>query len=238
MGHTESHSINDFIDRWQKSGAAERANYQLFLAELCDVLEVERPAPTQPNDEQNTYVFERAVTFQNPDGSTSLGRIDLYKRGCFVLEAKQGSEKTGSVRGKGSEATALLFPNSAQKKKKGTAVCGAKTWDDAMLRARGQAEQYAKALPTSEGWPVFLIVVDIGHLFELYTDFTWAGKTYLPFPDAQSHRLKLADLAREEIRELLRLVWTEPLALDPSRRTARVHRLPKGFEHRLKGIEL
>jgi hypothetical protein len=27
-----------FIARWRSSGAAERANYQLFLSELCDVL--------------------------------------------------------------------------------------------------------------------------------------------------------------------------------------------------------
>ena len=29
--------ISDFISRWQASGSAERANYQLFLCELCDV---------------------------------------------------------------------------------------------------------------------------------------------------------------------------------------------------------
>ena len=39
-----------FIARWQKSGAAERANYQLFLSELCDVLGVPRPDPTTPDD--------------------------------------------------------------------------------------------------------------------------------------------------------------------------------------------
>lgn len=224
--------FEDFIARWQASGAAERANYQLFLAELCDVLGVARPAPTQVDDRVNEYVFERAVTFQNPDGSTSPGRIDLYKRGCFVLEAKQGSEKaTGADAG-------TLFVDLGKKQKRGTAVRGTRAWDDAMLRARGQAEQYAKALPTEEGWPVFLLVVDIGHSFELYADFNRAGKTYLPFPDAQSHRLKLADLAREEIRERLRLVWTDPLALDPSRRSARVTRevaaklaaLAKSFE--------
>ncbi|MDB5352801.1 MAG: hypothetical protein JWN86_4048 [Planctomycetota bacterium] len=77
-----------FLTRWEASGAAERANYQLFLSELCDVVGVPRPEPTRPDDAENAYVFERAVTFQNPDGSTSAGRIDLYKRGCFVLEAK------------------------------------------------------------------------------------------------------------------------------------------------------
>lgn len=32
-----------FLARWQHSGAAERANYQLFLSELCDLLDVPRP---------------------------------------------------------------------------------------------------------------------------------------------------------------------------------------------------
>ncbi len=82
-----------FVARWGSSGAAERANYQLFLSELCDLLGVPRPDPTRPDDADNAYVFERGVTFHHPDGTTSTGRIDLYKRGCYVLEAKQGVEK-------------------------------------------------------------------------------------------------------------------------------------------------
>ncbi len=54
-----------FIARWQKSGAAERANYQLFLSELCDLLGVPRPDPTTPDDAANAYVFERTVTFHH-----------------------------------------------------------------------------------------------------------------------------------------------------------------------------
>ena len=38
--------IAAFIRRWEKSGGAERANYQLFLTELCDVLGVNHPEPT------------------------------------------------------------------------------------------------------------------------------------------------------------------------------------------------
>jgi hypothetical protein len=146
--------IQNFIARWKESGAAERANYQLFLSELCDVLEVERPAPSRGDDDQNAYVFERAVTFHNPDGSTSNGRIDLYKRGCFVLEAKQGSDK--------ATTPAPLFEGVAEpvakssKGRRGTAVRGTRGWDVAMRAARGQAEQYVRALPVSEGNPPFM----------------------------------------------------------------------------------
>ena len=83
-----------FIARWHPSQSAERANYQLFLSELCDVIGVPRPDPSRPDDRDNAYVFERTVTFDHGDGTHSTGRIDLYKRGCFVLEAKQGSAAT------------------------------------------------------------------------------------------------------------------------------------------------
>ncbi len=229
-------AIATFISRWQASGASERANYVSFLNELCDQINVARPEPTQTDDAQNNYVFERNVTFHNADGSTSVGRIDLYKRACFVLEAKQGSEKQGKEQ---SEEENFLFEVTPQKtKRKGTAVRGTKGWDEAMLKARGQAERYAKELPASEGWPPFLVIVDVGYSIELYADFTRSGKTYLPFPDARSHRIQMADLARTEIQERLRLVWDDPLALDPSRRSALVTRevanklaaLAKSFE--------
>jgi hypothetical protein len=43
-----SPAIEAFITRWENSGAAERANYQMFLSELCDILEVPRPGPCKP----------------------------------------------------------------------------------------------------------------------------------------------------------------------------------------------
>ena len=196
-----------FIQRWAASGAAERANCQPFLSELCDLIGVPRPEPTKPDVAENAYVFERDVTFQNLDGSTSIGRIDLYKRGCFVLEAKQGSEQTAD------DPDFALSAGPKKKTKRGTAVRGTKGWDDAMVKARGQAEQYARALPHDEGWPPFLIVVDVGHSIELFADFTRSGKTYLPFPDPGSFRIRLEQLADEQRRETLKTVWAERLTL-------------------------
>ena len=86
----------DFLTRWADSGAAERANYQLFLSELCDILTVPRPDPTRADDRDNSYVFEKPVTFTSPDGTQTTGRIDLYKRSAFVLEAKQGSDASAA----------------------------------------------------------------------------------------------------------------------------------------------
>jgi type I restriction-modification system DNA methylase subunit len=210
----EEQAIKAFIERWRNSGAAERANCQIFLSELCALLGVEPPEPATPDTSLNAYVFERDVTFHHGDGSTSTGRIDLYKRGHFVLEAKQGAND--------QKSTDPLEP--AQKLKKGTAKRGTVAWDDAMLRARGQAEQYIRALPAEEGRPPFLVVVDVGHSIELYSEFSCTGGTYIPFPAPGSHRIFLRDLERPDIRERLKKVWEAPNELDPSKRSARVTR--------------
>ena len=201
-----------FIERWRNSAAAERANYALFLSELCDYLEVPRPDPAVADDSQDQYVFERPVTFRYPTGLSSTGRIDLYKRGCFVLEAKQGSQ---------APEPSLLFEAPHRR---GTAVRGTAGWDLAMLRARNQAEQYAKALPAADGWPPFLIVVDVGYSIEIFADFSGTGKAYVPFPDSLTHRILLQQIEYQPIRDRLRAIWLDPLSLDPSRISARVTR--------------
>ena len=196
--------IDAFIKRWEHTGAAERANYQIFLSELCVELDVEPPHPTLPDDALNAYVFEKSVRFPNRDGSVSLGRIDLYKRGHFVLEAKQGANDGDAKPGHG--------------------IRGSEGWDQSMVRAKNQAERYVRALPAAEGRPPFLLVVDVGHAIEIYSEFTRTGGIYIPFPDASCHRILIRDLADPALRERLRLVWTDPAALDPALRSARVTR--------------
>jgi hypothetical protein len=207
-----------FIHRWQRSEASERANYALFLSELCDYLELPRPEPSQADERLNTYVIDKAVVYQELDGSSTTNFIDLYKRDCFVLEAKQGSNPIQV------SLFELAPPEPKQRLKRGTAVRGTHGWDAAMVAAKGQAERYAKALPASEGWPPFLIVLDVGHSIELFADFSLTGKAYLPFPDPRNFRISLAELEKPEIRERLRAVWLEPHSLDPSRERARVTR--------------
>ncbi|WP_035271686.1 class I SAM-dependent DNA methyltransferase [Desulfonatronum thiodismutans] len=212
-----SPSLDAFIRKWRSAGGAERANAQPFLCDLCELLGVPGPDPAQPEDRNNAYVFERRVIFQHGDGSSSHGYIDLYKRGCFVLESKQG------VRRKEAERLSQAGRDSARAAKKGIGPRHSPAWDDAMLRAKGQAEQYARALPAEEGRPPFLVVVDVGHSIELYSEFTRTGGAYVPFPDPQTHRLLLSRLDQDDL-DLLRAVWTDPLSLDPARRTARVTR--------------
>ncbi|MGD9871876.1 MAG: class I SAM-dependent DNA methyltransferase [Thauera sp.] len=188
-------ALDTFIARWQRAGGSERANYQLFLTELCELLGLPRPDPAGDDTRDNAYVFERRVVMRQPDGSANNGFIDLYRRGAFVLEAKQ---------------TGRALDSSG--------------WDKAMLRAHNQADHYARALPADEGRPPFILVTDVGRNIELYAEFSRSGATYTPYPDPRSHRIRLEDLRRDDIRQRLRDVWLDPLALDPARRSARVTR--------------
>lgn len=193
-----------------------------FRQDLCDVIGVPRPDATLDDDSRNDYVYERSVTFHHEAGTTSTGRIDLYKRDCFVLEAKQG---TGTA---ALEQTVFTLappePDGNGQKKKGTARRGTARWDDAMVRAHGQAIGYARALPKDHGYPPFVIVVDVGHTIDLYVDFARSGRFWSHFPDAHAFRIKLEDLRDEKIRARLRTVWIDPLSLDPSRYAAAVTR--------------
>jgi len=93
-----------------------------------------------------------------------------------------------------------------------------------MRNARSQAEGYARALPVDHGWPPFILVCDVGHVIEVYADFSGQGKNYAQFPDRQSYRIYLEDLRQPEIRDRLAAIWTDPLSLDPTRVSARVTR--------------
>ncbi|WPL19210.1 hypothetical protein Thiowin_04320 [Thiorhodovibrio winogradskyi] len=211
--------INAFIARWGggvSHGGNERANLQLFLTEFCTLLDLPRPDPARADNSQNAYVFERSVTEHKADGSTTPRALDLYRRGCFVLEGKDTGKQTGSD-----------------------------GWDAAMVKAHKQAEHYVKALPAAEGRPPFIIVVDVGRAFVLYSEFTCTGGNYVPYPDPRAYRIGLEDLRSQDIRTRLRALWLDPLSLDPSRRAAELTwkiaaalaRLAKSLEESGAGAE-
>lgn len=215
-------TIAEFIARWKTSSAAERSNFQLFMSELCTVLDLPQPQPATQNEDDNAYVFERNVRFHHGDGSQSIGRIDLYKRGCFVLEGKQSRKRDQDDRARAAKQ--LGFELGEASTRTGSGNREGRGWDAIMAGAKQQAESYAKALPTAEGWPPFIIVVDVGHMIEIYADFSLQGKHYAQFPDRQGYRISLDDLAKPEIQARLRAIWSDPLSLDPAKRTAEVTR--------------
>jgi len=224
--------IEDFISHWTGATASEQSISQQFLCELCDLLDVPQP----DNRRNGSYSFEFHVSEPQHDGTTKEGRIDLYKRACFVLESKKFQEKI--VEQSQLELAAEKLGAISKRKKNAAPVRDTERWDDAMLKALVQAEHYTRALPTDEPYPPFVLVVDVGHVIEVRADFSLTGRAYQQFPDPLTYRIQLKQLRDEKIRERLKLIWTKPLELDPSRRSAEVTRevakhlaeLAKSFE--------
>lgn len=121
--------VDAFVQRWSGVSGSERANYQLFIGELCRLLDVPAPEPAGDDTRDNAYVFERRVTFAHGDGSASAGFIDCYRRGTFVLEAK-----------------------------KVKAAAATKGFDDALMRAPEELPVPATAAPpvAKRPWPAGL----------------------------------------------------------------------------------
>jgi hypothetical protein len=138
--------IQRFIAHWSQSSGAERANFQSFAKELCKLIEVPEPEPARADSALDSYTFEYSVRFKDADGSESPGRIDLYKKGCFVLEAKQSRLEGRPKAIPGQEDLFSPEPQAQQGRRSAN-----RGWDVLMMNARRQAEDYAKALPPSHG---------------------------------------------------------------------------------------
>jgi len=224
--------VATFIARWADTERAERANKDLFLTELCDLLDLPHPDPAGPDSAENAYVFERAVPLHHSDGRVTVGKIDLYRRDRFVLEAKQTAVASRPENQAATAEGELALDLSASLASKRD------PYGKAMLEARVQAERYARNLPITEPPPPFALILDVGHSFEVFADFTQKGKAFLPFPDARSHRILLTELRSDKIRARLRAIWLDPASLDPAKVSAEVTRqaarhlaeLAKSFE--------
>jgi len=217
-------SPSDFIAKWKSSGGHERGSGQLFLTELCDLLGLPHPDAPQSETAQNDYVFERAIPRTKKDGAQTTVFLDLYKAGHFVLETKQGvnpaRDKHDPIQPLLKNLDELPSPKTA----KGHGTRDSKAWDKALERAYEQARRYIRDLPSDEAIPPFLIVCDVGYVFELFADFSGTRGTYTPFPVAGQHRIFLHDLANDNKRQLLHTVFTDPHSLDPSKHAAKVTR--------------
>jgi len=72
--------VKIFIDRWEKSGAAERANYQIFLSELCTLLNVAPPEPAQAD----SCLTSGFLNESNRSATTTNALPDVKIGGCLA----------------------------------------------------------------------------------------------------------------------------------------------------------
>ena len=205
-------NADDFIRRWSEAPISERAHYQTFIGQLCRLIGVAAPDDERTGDLD--YCFERPVKFLHEDGGSHPGYIDCYRRGAFVLEAKQ-SGKRGAGGALDPQPQLALFGGRGRK----ASSPPSSALETLMRNAKRQAENYAKAL---DEWPPFIVVVDVGRAIELWSDFGRQGKAYVPFPDRARYRIEMTHLRDEAVRDRLRRVWTDPLSLDPAARVAEV----------------
>lgn len=191
--------VEAYIKRWgggMSRGGNERANLQMFITELCTLLDLPQPEPAMAKRSDNAYIFERSVTELFADGGKTTRALDLYRRGCFILEGKDTGKQTHSD-----------------------------GWDAAITKALKQAENYARSLPAEEGRPPFIIVADVGKSLALYSEFSRSGGNYVAYPDSRNHKIPLDKLRDAETRELLKRVWLDPQSLDPTRYAGKITRV-------------
>lgn len=188
--------VQKFIENWSGARVGERASFQPFIWQLCEILGVEAPDRDRPGDPD--YGFERPVRLSESCKSAGLkpSLMDLYRRRCFVMEAKP-SERRDRARsdlrrmGEGTDAASR-----------------------SMRAAKREAEAYARGLDER---PPFLITLEMGVAMDLWANFAADGGAYEPFLVGGRHRIELARLADPEVRAVLARVWTDPWSLAPDR---------------------
>lgn len=194
MDSADRQRIDAFLARWQDSVGNERANYQGFFLDLCAALGVE-PPPPKGNVPGDPYCFDKDIKFYG--GKLESTRFaDFYKEGCFLIEAKQGSNESNKGHGKR----------------------GTKVYQDNLQKAFNQAKSYAYNRMLGS-LPPFLMVCDIGSHFDLWEGFSGDYGGY-----GARQRINLADLAQPEVFDRFVKIFTDPQALNPEKLRARVTR--------------
>ncbi|MBL0209849.1 MAG: class I SAM-dependent DNA methyltransferase [Holophagaceae bacterium] len=221
-------NVRDFITRWQAADGPERGNMQLFLHELIQTLDLPQPEPTGAS---SGYCFEKQVPNYNPEGKFTKNYMDLYKAGCFILEAKRTSDALRAQRGSGGGGGgkgqkpmvhAPGLPGLIEEPRTPGYRANA-TYDAKLEAAFIQGIRYAMALGLQGPPPPFLIVCDIGHSFHIWNRYDpKAGGGYGGF--GARRIIMLEELEDPEIQTYFRTIWTNPKALDTSRLRAQVTR--------------
>lgn len=193
-----------FIAKTREAQGAELANAQTVFRLLCEALKVDPPGLKKAGAD-NPYCFEADVK----DGKDSR-RMDVYKRGHLIFEAKQGIDPAGH-----GGHTALAHSKAGHSKNpKGAGVRGTSDWRDRMSSGRIQVGRYAAAVTRrGDPKPPFIILADLGHRLWIWSSFSPdAADDYGDFDEVAGFTWD--QLAEPRVFRFLRLIFTAPGELD------------------------
>ncbi|TXD34033.1 class I SAM-dependent DNA methyltransferase [Lujinxingia vulgaris] len=182
-----------FIERWKDAGGAESRYSQTFFGELFGLMKLDFDILEGAASERHV-VFEAPVTIP---GESHPKRMDVYRAGRWVIEAKQGSFTHHAAPGHGRRGT--------------------KNYQDRMEAAFHQARRYAAY--ATDGVPPILMVVDVGYRFDIWTAFSGTFGGY-----GARGSFTLEELADPEVYSLLRDLLDDPSKRNPDLVAAHVTR--------------
>ncbi|MCA6577409.1 MAG: class I SAM-dependent DNA methyltransferase, partial [Pseudanabaena sp. M085S1SP2A07QC] len=192
MDDRDRTNIQVFLAKWQGSQGNERANYQTFFDDLCVALGVERPIP-KGTVQGDPYCFDKEIKVFNKEG-IKTNFVDFHREGHFIIEAKQGSDKT---------------KQSAPKR-------GTDGYLRMMEKAFYQALSYTPFLNSK---PPFLMTCDIGSHFELWMSFSGNYGGY-----GAREVIEIERLLEEKVFDRFVAIFSDPHSLNPEKYRARVTR--------------
>ncbi|MFN9468705.1 MAG: DNA methyltransferase [Pseudanabaena sp.] len=192
MDDRDRTNIQVFLAKWQGSQGNERANYQTFFDDLCVALGVERPIP-KGTVQGDPYCFDKEIKVFNKEG-IKTNFVDFHREGHFLIEAKQGSDKT---------------KQSAPKR-------GTDGYLRMMEKAFYQALSYTPFLNSK---PPFLMTCDIGSHFELWMSFSGNYGGY-----GAREVIEIERLLEEKVFDRFVAIFSDPQSLNPEKYRARVTR--------------
>lgn len=193
-----------FVEKTRHAQGAELANAQTVFNLLCEALQVTAPSLKKAGAD-NPYCFEADVL----DGKAAR-RMDVYKRGHFIFESKQGIAPWDPAAKEGFQTST----KGHSKNPKGAGVRDTSAWRDAMSSGRVQVGRYAVAV-TKRGdpKPPFIVLADLGYRLWIWSSFSPdAADDYGDFEELAAFTWD--QLAEPHVFRYLRTIFTEPQTLD------------------------
>jgi hypothetical protein len=78
-------SVEQLIERWRRASGSERGNYQLFVHELCSLLELPPPDPAREDIQANVRVTLRSDQHETPLLARTMPMLNTVAEVTFCL---------------------------------------------------------------------------------------------------------------------------------------------------------